>query len=252
MPPRAPLRFEQVPAEAVLGATGRTCASCCTASAGRRRGCRGRALVPSRPLERAQDGRRSTSSSVQTAGIASSSAVRTGACAASPAGRAASISRPVATMTARSTTCSSSRTLPGQACCIEHAAARVGDSRSTGRPYGVGVALAGTARPAAGCRSARSRSGGIVERDRVEPEEEILAQASVGDGLRRASTLVAQIRRKSASTGVVLPTGRDLALLQHAQQLGLQRQRHLADLVEQDRAAVGQLEEALAGRPARR
>ena len=39
----------------------------------------------------------------------------------------------------------------------------------------------------------------------------------------------------------------DLALLQRAQQLGLERQRHLGDLVEQQRAPVGGAEEALAG-----
>ena len=39
----------------------------------------------------------------------------------------------------------------------------------------------------------------------------------------------------------------ELALLQHAQQLGLERRRDLADLVEEQRAAVGQLEAALAG-----
>ena len=37
-----------------------------------------------------------------------------------------------------------------------------------------------------------------------------------------------------------------LALLQRAQQLGLQRERHLADLVEEQRAAVRLLEQALA------
>ena len=35
----------------------------------------------------------------------------------------------------------------------------------------------------------------------------------------------------------------DLALLQHAQQLRLQRERQLADLVEKQRAAVGFLEQ---------
>ena len=35
-------------------------------------------------------------------------------------------------------------------------------------------------------------------------------------------------------------------LLQHAQQLGLHRRRHVADLVEEERAAVGQLEPARA------
>ena len=34
----------------------------------------------------------------------------------------------------------------------------------------------------------------------------------------------------------------ELALLQHAQQLGLQVERHFADFVEQDGAAVGQFE----------
>ena len=37
---------------------------------------------------------------------------------------------------------------------------------------------------------------------------------------------------------------RDHLALEHAQQLGLQRQRHVADLVEEQRAAVGGLEEA--------
>ena len=40
----------------------------------------------------------------------------------------------------------------------------------------------------------------------------------------------------------------ELALLQHAQELGLEVEGHLADLVEKDRAAVGQLEAALARR----
>jgi hypothetical protein len=37
----------------------------------------------------------------------------------------------------------------------------------------------------------------------------------------------------------------ELLLLQHPQQLGLQRQRHVADLVEQQRAAIGELELAV-------
>ncbi len=50
------------------------------------------------------------------------------------------------------------------------------------------------------------------------------------------------------STGIALAAADalDHALLQEAQQLGLQRQRHVADLVEKQRAAVGELE--LAGR----
>ena len=39
-----------------------------------------------------------------------------------------------------------------------------------------------------------------------------------------------------------------LALLQHAQQLGLQRQRHLGDFIQQQRAALGLFELARVGR----
>ena len=51
-----------------------------------------------------------------------------------------------------------------------------------------------------------------------------------------------------ASTCIVrlAPTGGLLALLQHAQQLHLHRRRRVADLVEEHRAAVRLLEDALA------
>ena len=39
----------------------------------------------------------------------------------------------------------------------------------------------------------------------------------------------------------------DVAVHQHPQQLGLERRRHLAHLVEEQRAAVGRLEQPLAG-----
>ena len=44
----------------------------------------------------------------------------------------------------------------------------------------------------------------------------------------------------------------DLALLEHAEELGLEVERQVADLVEQQRALVGQLEQARRGRPWRR
>ena len=46
----------------------------------------------------------------------------------------------------------------------------------------------------------------------------------------------------------------DQVLLQHAQQLDLQAHRHVADLIEQQRAAFGGLEQAamIAGRRRRR
>ena len=48
--------------------------------------------------------------------------------------------------------------------------------------------------------------------------------------------------RTSTGTERPPPSAIDLALLQDAQQLGLQRRRQLADLVEEQRAAVGLLE----------
>jgi hypothetical protein len=43
--------------------------------------------------------------------------------------------------------------------------------------------------------------------------------------------------------GVLAADAQELALLEHAQELGLRRDRHLADLVEEDGAAVRELEE---------
>ena len=79
--------------------------------------------------------------------------------------------------------------------------------------------------------------------DDREPEVQILAERALVD-------LVAQIavgRREHADVDLVRAIAADaldLALLEHAQQLGLQRDVELADLVEEDRAAVGLLEAA--------
>ena len=54
--------------------------------------------------------------------------------------------------------------------------------------------------------------------------------------------LVAASTRTSTFTGAAAAQARELAILQHLQQLGLQRRRHLADFVQQDRALVAQLE----------
>ena len=57
--------------------------------------------------------------------------------------------------------------------------------------------------------------------------------------------LVAAITRTSTDLLGAAAEPAEAALLQHAQQLDLRRRRHLADLVEEQRAAVGQLEAAL-------
>ena len=79
------------------------------------------------------------------------------------------------------------------------------------------------------------------ERDDVEAVEEILAERA---GLDRGLE-VAVGRRDQPEVDAYRPRAADaleLALLQRAQQLRLQRERQLADLVEEQRAAVGQLQ----------
>ena len=86
--------------------------------------------------------------------------------------------------------------------------------------------------------SRRSRSGGTVSRDDVEPVVEVLAEATLADRARARSWLVAATRRMST---LQRPPAEplDLALLQHAQELDLHVARDLADLVEEQGPAVG-------------
>ena len=79
--------------------------------------------------------------------------------------------------------------------------------------------------------------------DRVQPEEEVLPEAARRD-LR---VEVGVGGRDDAHVGAPRARAADaleLAGLEHAQQLGLQVQRDVGDLVEEQRAAVGQLEAA--------
>ncbi len=56
--------------------------------------------------------------------------------------------------------------------------------------------------------------------------------------------LVAAIRRTSTGCSFCPPSRLHGALLEHAQQLGLDAGRHLGDLVEEQRSRVGELEAA--------
>ena len=59
-----------------------------------------------------------------------------------------------------------------------------------------------------------------------------------------AETLVAAITRTSIGIGLLAPTGTTCALLERGQQLGLEVERQIADLVEEQGAPVGGLEAA--------
>src|SRR5205823_3027612 len=79
----------------------------------------------------------------------------------------------------------------------------------------------------------------------IEAVVEVLAHPPVADGLLR----IAVRRGDDARVDVDLLVAADapeLPLLEHAQELDLQLDRHLRDLVEKDRAALGHLEVALA------
>ena len=97
-----------------------------------------------------------------------------------------------------------------------------------------------------GMSSTRSRSGRHNDRHDVQPVEQIVLEPPLVHELAQ----VAVGRRDHADVHLLGPFRAerlDFALLQDAQQLGLQPDAHRADLVEKDRAAVGQRELAFLG-----
>jgi hypothetical protein len=86
-----------------------------------------------------------------------------------------------------------------------------------------------------------------LDRDDVQAIEEIVLEPAVGDHLAQ----VAIGGGDDADVDALRPLGAErleLPLLQHPQQLGLQRRAHRRDLVEKDRAAVRQRELPALGR----
>jgi hypothetical protein len=85
-----------------------------------------------------------------------------------------------------------------------------------------------------------------ADREDGEPEVEVLAQEAVTDRLGRRAVG----RRDDAHVGgdrLAAADPLDALRLERAQQLDLERDRHLRDLVEEERAAVRPLEDALLG-----
>ncbi len=91
--------------------------------------------------------------------------------------------------------------------------------------------------------SARSRSGGSEDGEDAEAVVEVFAEGLLADGLEQVAVGggddpdVDRDRRTAADA-------LDLALLEDAEELGLGLQGQLADLVQEEGAAVGQLEAA--------
>ncbi len=77
----------------------------------------------------------------------------------------------------------------------------------------------------------------------IQAIEKIIAQVSLGD--RLLGNFVGRGQHANIDGGFALAAqAAQLAVFQHAQQLGLRGNRHLADLVQQQRAALSQLEAA--------
>src|SRR5262245_53073077 len=76
--------------------------------------------------------------------------------------------------------------------------------------------------------------------DDVQAEEQILAELAVGDG---QFEIAVRGRNDAYVDADVLPSAEacELAVLPHLQQLRLPRRVHLADLVEEHRAVIGEL-----------
>ena len=101
------------------------------------------------------------------------------------------------------------------------------------------------------CRRCRSRSGGRRNAHDVEAMEQVLAEQAQPHALleilvRRRDDADIRLLRRVAADAVVLAVG------EHAQQAHLQIGRHVADLVQEQRAALGLLEAPAARRSARR
>ena len=78
-------------------------------------------------------------------------------------------------------------------------------------------------------------------RDDVQAEEQVLAELAVGDRLLEVAVGGGDDADVDADV-LLAAEARELAVLQHLQELGLQREAHVADLVEEHRAVVGELE----------
>ena len=93
----------------------------------------------------------------------------------------------------------------------------------------------------------RSRSAGHADRHHAQPVVEVLPELALGDQLVEDGGWWPRRRARHADR-LLAADALQLAVLQDAQQLGLRRFVQVADLVEKDRAAVGQLELAAAHR----
>ena len=142
-------------------------------------------------------------------------------------------------MSSRSTTLRSSRMLPRQRA-WRSASSAPGENRA-GRRLFSRLNCATKCCTSAGMSSSALAQRRHGDRNDAQPEVEILAEPALRDFLFE----VLVRRRNDADVDLDRPRRSeplDFAFLQHAQHLGLRLGAHVADFVEEDRAAVGHLE----------
>src|SRR5271155_2366661 len=89
------------------------------------------------------------------------------------------------------------------------------------------------------CRTLAQRRN--ADRRNVEPVEQILAEHSLADQLRQVAVRRRDDPAVGANRGATADRG-VFALLQHAQEPGLRLEWHVADFIEEQRAALRLLE----------
>ena len=133
----------------------------------------------------------------------------------------------------------SSRTLPGQRCAAQRVQRRLGGTRTAPRPRSRDEVRG----RAAGCRRG-ARAAAAVHDRRRQPVVEVLRGTASPRPRAARSRLVAAMMRTSTRRSRVPPTRRTDRLSSARSSLRLQLERQLANLVEEQRAAVGALERA--------
>ena len=90
--------------------------------------------------------------------------------------------------------------------------------------------------------SLRSRSGGNEERHHVEAVEEVVAKLAAGDGILQ--DLVGGGDDANVHLNGARPAEtHEVPFFEHAEELGLHAERHVADFVEEERARAGFFEQ---------
>ena len=99
--------------------------------------------------------------------------------------------------------------------------------------------------PAAGCLRARSRQRRHLQLDDVQPVEEVFAEAACADGLAQQVGVGGATTRTFTRRVVLLPRRSNSPVCSTRSSLAWPASEQIADLVEEQRAAVGGLEAAL-------